>query len=91
MGNYITCFQKRVYNIVKKIPRGKVLTYKQVADKLGSSARAVGRALKVNPWPIIIPCHRVIRTNGEYGGYKWGRDKKTTLLNIEEKALVCPA
>lgn len=63
-------FSEKVYEIVKTISKGKVMSYKQVAEKLGSKAyRAVGTALKNNPDPNIIPCHRVIRTNGKIGGY----------------------
>lgn len=63
-------FSENVYEVVKTIPKGKVMTYKQVAEKLGSKAyRAVGMALKNNPDPKTIPCHRVIKSNREIGGY----------------------
>ncbi len=63
-------FNQKVYEIVKDIPKGKVMTYKSVAEKLGSKAyRAVGNALKNNPDPKQIPCHRVIKSNLEIGGY----------------------
>ncbi|MBI4709270.1 MAG: MGMT family protein [Candidatus Portnoybacteria bacterium] len=77
-------FQKRVYNIVKRIPRGKVLSYKQVAAKLGNKklARAVGNALNKNRDPKV-PCHRVIRSDGKIGGYAWGTKKKTKTLKKE--------
>ncbi len=61
----ITEFQKKVYEIVKKVPRGKTTTYKAIAEKLNSSPRAVGQALKVNPYAPKVPCHRVIMSNGE--------------------------
>lgn len=63
-------FNEKVYEIVKDIPKGKVMTYKQVAEKLNSKAyRAVGQALKNNPNPEYIPCHRVIRSDRKIGGY----------------------
>lgn len=63
-------FRQKVYEIVKSIPKGKVMTYKQVAEKLNSRAyQAIGQALKNNPDPKNIPCHRVIKSNGEIGGY----------------------
>jgi len=77
-------FQKRVYKIVKKIPPGQVLTYKQIAIKLGNArlARAVGNALNKNK-NIHIPCHRVIKNDGKIGGYRDGVEKKRELLKKE--------
>jgi O-6-methylguanine DNA methyltransferase len=82
-----TPFQQRVYAIVKKIPKGSVLTYKQVAEKIGlpNAARAVGNALNKNYNPII-PCHRVIRSDGNLGGYNRGSDQKKKILT-QEKAI----
>ena len=82
--NSLTEFQKKVYEIVKKIPRGEVLTYKQVAVKLGNAklARAVGNALNKNRDPKV-PCHRVIRSDGKIGGYRKGTNKKALLLKKE--------
>jgi methylated-DNA-[protein]-cysteine S-methyltransferase len=80
----ITLFQKKVYNIVKRIPKGRVLTYKEVAERLGNpkAYRAVGNALNKNHNPQI-PCHRVIKSNGSIGGYNKGADKKKALLKKE--------
>ena len=81
----ISIFQKRVLEAVKRIPRGKVLTYKEIA-KLANSPkayRAVGNILNKNPDPKTIPCHRVIRTDGKIGGYKQGTKKKISLLKRE--------
>jgi O-6-methylguanine DNA methyltransferase len=80
----MTEFQQKVYNIVKKIPKGKVLTYKQVAEKLRNKnlARAVGNALNKNR-DLKIPCHRVIRTDGKIGGFNKGAKKKVNLLRGE--------
>ncbi|MDH5648758.1 MAG: methylated-DNA--[protein]-cysteine S-methyltransferase [Gammaproteobacteria bacterium] len=63
-----TPFQKKVWRELIKIPAGKVTTYGDLAEKLGSSARAVGNACRANPIPIIVPCHRVIARSG-LGGY----------------------
>ncbi len=63
-------FNECVYQLIKKIPKGKVTTYKIVAHKLGTKAyRAVGQALRNNKKPIIIPCHRVVNSDGKIGGY----------------------
>ncbi len=78
-------FQEGVYNVVRKIPRGKVLTYKEVAKMAGHPRawRAAGNALNKNPDLKTIPCHRVIKSNGQIGGYKHGIKKKTFLLKKE--------
>lgn len=79
-------FQQKIYRLVKKIPRGKITTYKELAEALNSRAyQAVGQALKRNPNPIKVPCHRVIRSNGELGGYSGpgSRKKKKRLLERE--------
>ena len=63
-------FSQQVFEIVKNIPKGKVMTYKSVAEKLGSKAyRVVGNVLKNNPDPKQIPCHRIVKSNLEIGGY----------------------
>ncbi len=80
MTKKITEFQKKVYEIVKKIPKGKTITYKAIALQLKSSPRAVGQALKRNPNPIIMPCHRVICSDGKIGGYNGNNPK-----NIKKK------
>ena len=64
-----TDFQKKVWNIMTRIPAGKVMTYGAVAKKLSSSPRAVGNACRANPLPIIIPCHRIVSQTG-LGGYE---------------------
>ena len=78
-------FYKKVYLEVLKIPKGHIRTYKWVAEKVGSpyAYRAVGNALKNNPLPVIIPCHRVIKSSGELGGYSGGLEKKIQLLKKE--------
>jgi len=62
----ITEFQKKVFNEVSKIPEGRTTSYKKIAEKLNTSPRAVAKALSNNPFPIQIPCHRVIRSNGKF-------------------------
>jgi methylated-DNA-[protein]-cysteine S-methyltransferase len=85
MAERLITFQKKVLDFVKKIPKGKVVTYGEVARAIGHprSARAVGNALHNNPWPIIIPCHRVVKENGEIGGYVDGKNKKLKFLREE--------
>lgn len=80
----MTSFQKRVYEIVRKIPKGKILTYKTVAKLAGNPRawRAVGNILNKNQ-DSKIPCHRVIKTDDKVGGYKKGMAKKITLLKKE--------
>jgi O-6-methylguanine DNA methyltransferase len=77
-------FTQKVYEVVKKIPKGKVLTYQEVAKKAGNakSARAVGNILNKNHDPKI-PCHRVIRSDGKFGGYNRGEKMKKEILRKE--------
>lgn len=74
-------FTEKVYEVVKKIPEGKTLSYKEVAKKAGSEKafRAVGNILNKNYDPSI-PCHRVIKTNGQLGGYNRGSANKKKIL-----------
>ncbi|MBD3195820.1 MAG: methylated-DNA--[protein]-cysteine S-methyltransferase [Candidatus Lokiarchaeota archaeon] len=78
-------FQKRVLIVESMIPRGKVNTYKLLAQNIGSpnASRAVGNALAKNPFPIIIPCHRVIKSNFQIGNYQGGSVMKRKLLESE--------
>lgn len=77
-------FQERLLREVAKVPRGKVTTYKELAVKLNSSPRAVGQSLKRNPFLVDIPCHRVIKSNGEVGGYVGTQyEEKIRLLREE--------
>jgi methylated-DNA-[protein]-cysteine S-methyltransferase len=78
-------FQGRVLLAEHKIPRGWVSTYGRIARSLGApnAARAVGTALARNPFPIIIPCHRAIRSNGDLGGFRGGLGMKRALLELE--------
>lgn len=80
-----TAFQRRVWQELQKIPRGTTRTYTQVARALGKprSVRAVARACATNPVSILVPCHRVIRTDGTLAGYRWGLQRKQKLLERE--------
>lgn len=80
-----TEFQKRVWMILSKIPYGSLTTYGQIASKVGRSKayRAVGNAVGRNPVFLIIPCHRVIRSDRTLGGFSYGKDTKMKLLQIE--------
>ena len=78
-------FQQKVLRAEHGIPRGRVSTYQRIARHLRNrkASRAVGTALATNPFPIIIPCHRAIRSDGTLGGYQGGLDMKRTLLETE--------
>jgi len=82
----LTKFEKAVLIEVAKIQRGKVVSYKQIAQAIGrpNAYRAVGNALKKNPIPLLIPCHRVIRSDGDIGKYAFGgKVRKRELLKKE--------
>lgn len=77
-------FKNRCYALLMKIPRGQVTTYKALAEALHCrSYQAVGQALSANPNLIEVPCHRVVKSNGELGGYALGQEKKAALLKQE--------
>lgn len=83
----MTPFEKKVYKAVLEIPLGEVRSYEWVARRAGSprSCRAVGQALKKNPYTVLIPCHRVVRSDRSLGGYSGGIRKKKMLLELERK------
>ncbi len=83
--NFCSEFQKKVLITEQSIPRGHVNTYQRLAERIGhpGSSRAVGNALARNPFPIIIPCHRTIRSDGTPGGYQGGTNMKIRLLAME--------
>jgi methylated-DNA-[protein]-cysteine S-methyltransferase len=85
----LSSFMKKVLSVVSLIPRGFVTCYGCVAEVIGNhnASRAVGNALARNPWPIIIPCHRVVRSDLTLGGYRGGPDMKRMLLKIEGVAV----
>jgi len=75
-------FDEEVWNLINKIPKGRVTTYKMIAETLGSKAyRAVGNACRRNPYAPIVPCHRVVKSNGKVGGF----GGKTSGKQIEKK------
>lgn len=80
-----TEFQKKVWNELNKIPYGKTVTYKKIAEKINNkkALRAVGKAASQNPLCILIPCHRMISSNGKIGGYSAGIKLKARLLELE--------
>ena len=81
----LKAFTRLVLTEIRKIPYGKLTHYGKVARSLGypKAARAVGQALKRNPIPIVIPCHRIIRGDGSLGGFDMGLDMKAKLLSLE--------
>jgi AraC family transcriptional regulator, regulatory protein of adaptative response / methylated-DNA-[protein]-cysteine methyltransferase len=84
-----TVFQRQVWNELRSIPAGATRTYTEVAEQIGrpTAIRAVARACATNPVAIIIPCHRVIGKDGSLTGYRWGVDRKLSLLRIDETPL----
>ena len=91
---YVSNFRRDVYEILMTIPFGETMTYKEVADLIAKkhriismSAQAVGGAIAHNPISLIIPCHRVIGTNGKLTGYAGGLDKKEWLLDMEKRKI----
>ncbi|NQY35273.1 MAG: methylated-DNA--[protein]-cysteine S-methyltransferase [Alteromonadaceae bacterium] len=84
-----TDFQNIVWNVLRNIPSGTTLNYSEVALQLGrpKSARAVAKACASNKIAILIPCHRIIRKNGELSGYRWGEDRKRAILDHESGKL----
>ena len=89
----MTPFAKKVYTIVSQIPLGEVRTYKWVAKKSGRPGawRAVGTILKNNPLPLVIPCHRVVKSNSRPGGYAFGKKEKEKLIALEREVRLCLA
>jgi len=83
-----TAFQRRVWTYLQSIPFGDTRSYSQVAKAIGqpTASRAVARACATNPVAVAIPCHRVVREDGTMGGYRWGIERKKTLLEIEQNA-----
>jgi len=77
-------FNERCYDLLKKVPKGKLTTYKSLANALGTKAyRAVGNAMNKNPYAPQVPCHRVIKNNGEVGGFASGTKNKISMLKKE--------
>lgn len=78
-------FNEKVYSLLKKVPKGKVTTYKALAEALGTKAyRAVGQAMRCNPYAPKVPCHRVVSASGKIGGFsgKWNPKSKEVKRKI---------
>ena len=86
-------FQKRVWRRLLSIPRGVRISYHQLACGIGqpTAVRAVARACAANPVALVVPCHRVIGSDGRLHGYRWGMERKRKLLELERSALAVPA
>ena len=82
----------RVWNYLLRIPYGELRSYAEVAQDIGqpSAVRAVARACASNRLALVIPCHRVIRGDGSMGGYKWGLERKRTLIDSERRSKPAP-
>ncbi|MEO5955094.1 MAG: bifunctional DNA-binding transcriptional regulator/O6-methylguanine-DNA methyltransferase Ada [Nitrospiraceae bacterium] len=80
-----TLFQRKVWQALQQIPRGQTRSYQEVAGMIGqpTAARAVARACATNPIAVVIPCHRVVRGDGQLAGYRWGLERKKRLLALE--------
>jgi AraC family transcriptional regulator of adaptative response/methylated-DNA-[protein]-cysteine methyltransferase len=84
-----TAFQRRVWTYLQSIPFGATRSYSEVAKAIGqpSASRAVARACATNPVAVAIPCHRVVREDGNISGYRWGVERKKTLLELEQSVV----
>jgi AraC family transcriptional regulator of adaptative response/methylated-DNA-[protein]-cysteine methyltransferase len=84
-----TAFQRRVWEALRSIPSGETRTYSEVARSIGqpTATRAVARACATNPTAVVVPCHRVIRSDGSLGGYRWGLQRKKFLLDEERRGV----
>jgi len=83
-----TAFQQTVWQALREIPAGSTVTYAGLAERIGrpSAARAVARACATNDLAVVIPCHRVVRSDGNLAGYRWGVERKRALLEREGRA-----
>jgi len=77
--------EDKVYKRLLEVPHGMVTTYGELARAVGlkNGQRVIGRIMNKNPYPVIVPCHRVIKSNGKIGGYAWGEKIKTNMLSKE--------
>ena len=87
----MTPFSKKVYQVLLSIPFGELRSYKWVAKKAGrpKAYRVVSTILKNNPWPLVLPCHRVIKSNNILGGYIFGLKAKKAIINLERELKKC--
>jgi len=77
--------QQKIFKKLLEVPRGRITTYRELAKAVGlkNGQRAVGKVMNKNPYPVIIPCHRVVMSTGKIGGYAYGEHVKTKMLNDE--------
>lgn len=77
--------EEKVYKKLLEVPKGKVTTYGDLAKAIGlkNGQRVIGRIMNKNPYPVIVPCHRVIKSDGKIGGYAWGEKVKAKMLSNE--------
>ena len=82
-----TAFQQKVWDMLRRIPRGETRSYTEVAREIGepTAVRAVARACATNPVALAVPCHRVVRSDGDISGYRWGVERKKKLLEREQQ------
>lgn len=80
-----TEFQRRVWGALQQIPRGTTISYTELASRIGApqAARAVAGACAANPLAVVVPCHRVVRQDGQLSGFRWGVQRKRALLDLE--------
>ena len=83
-----TPFQQTVWKALREVPTGSTATYADIANRIGrpTSARAVAQACAANPLAVVVPCHRVVRSDGNLSGYRWGVERKRALLEREAGA-----
>ncbi len=77
--------EQRVYKKLLEVPKGKITTYGELANAVGikNGQRVIGNIMNKNPYPVIVPCHRVVKSDGEIGGYAYGENVKTKMLSDE--------
>jgi len=82
-----TAFQCRVWHALREVRPGETIAYSQLAERIGnpSASRAVANACGENPLAVAVPCHRVVRSDGTLGGYRWGVERKKSLLDRERR------
>jgi AraC family transcriptional regulator, regulatory protein of adaptative response / methylated-DNA-[protein]-cysteine methyltransferase len=85
-----TAFQRKVWETLREIPRGETRSYSEIARKIGdpNAVRAVARACASNPVALAVPCHRVVRSDGDLAGYRWGVNRKKKLLEAEQRGSI---
>ena len=85
----IMLFSEKVYEIVKHVPKGKVITYKKIAEKLDCKCyQLIGQIMAKNPYYPQVPCHRVVKSNGEVGGFKGNKENKEKIGLLEKEGII---